>query len=272
MTDDARLLDHISQRVVSPGRIACWWLGGSGFVFKTPEDKQIYVDPYLSDAAKAIFGQERAEASPIDPEEARPDIVVCTHWHEDHLDPVAIPAIASNSPSTRFVMPPSAMARALSWGVPRESIVTLSPGGSIEVQRVRVRHVPARHESGLPGWETPDAMGVILETAGLSIYHSGDTEYDVRLRELRSYGPDVVIACINGTGGNMDAHEAALLARQLKPKLAIPMHFGLWRSHPDDDHATLDPDAFARTYRALGGGEVAIPQVGQEIMLGGWVR
>jgi L-ascorbate metabolism protein UlaG (beta-lactamase superfamily) len=260
------LAERIAAHDVRPGHVVAWWLGGSGFVFKTPAGTQVYVDPYLSDVVSGIFGISRAFPPPVRAEEARPDVVVSTHWHEDHLDPGAIPIIARQSPKTRFVMSPSAMARALSWGVPRDSVTTLSAGQSVELGDVRLTHVPARHESGTVGWEVPDAMGVVLAAQGLTIYHTGDTEYDIRLRLLKSQGFDVVMACINGVGGNMNAHEAALLVWQLGAPLVIPMHHYLWATNTAGDEATLDPAVFADTYHKLGGrGRVAIPELGQPI-------
>ena len=258
---------RIAERVVPEGSLVAWWLGGSGFAFKTPAGTQIYVDPYLSDAARAIFGLARAFPAPIADEDARPDVVICTHWHEDHLDPEAIPIIARHSAATRFVMPPSAMARALSWGVARERIAPLAVGESLTIRDVTISHVPARHEPGIAGWEVPDAMGVILEAAGLQIYHTGDTEYDLRLRAMAGRGIDAISACINGTGGNMDAHEAALLAWRLGARLAVPMHHRLWAENPEG--VTVDPRLFAGTYRALGGrGRVVVPELLSEIVIG----
>ena len=82
--------------------------------------------------------------------------------------------------------------------MPRDRVTALTAGQSLTVGDVKVTAVPARHEAGIPGWEAPDAMGVVLEAEGLRIYHSGDTEYDVRLRGLKREGFDVVIACILG--------------------------------------------------------------------------
>jgi L-ascorbate metabolism protein UlaG (beta-lactamase superfamily) len=196
-------------------------------------------------------------------------VVISTHWHEDHLDPITIPIIARQSPATRFVMPPSAMARAISWGIPRSRIDPLSWGQAIEVEDVKILAVPARHEAGVVGWEVPDAMGVILEAEGLKIYNTGDTEYDLRLRALRAMEIDVFQGCINGVGGNMNAHEAALLAWQLQARIAIPMHHLLWATNPGGDEATLDPQLFAETYNKLGGkGKVVVPTVADEIDLG----
>jgi L-ascorbate 6-phosphate lactonase len=259
---------QIATRAVPAGHVAAWWLGGSGFVFKTPAGTQVWIDPYLSDSVRGIFGIGRAFPPPISAEEARPDAVISTHWHEDHLDPGTIPIIAAHSSATRFVMPPSAMSRALGWGVPRDRITPLTEGETIVIGDVTVSHRPARHDSGIPGWEAPDAMGVVLETAGLKIYHTGDTEYDIRLRGLKSQRFDVMLACINGTTGNMDAYEAALLAYQLGAHTIIPMHHYLWEEGGFGAEPTLDPAVFADAYRRLGGnGRVMIPVLAEEIDL-----
>lgn len=269
-SDPERLAQHVAECDVPPHHVLAWWLGGSGFIFKTPAGTQVYVDPYLTDAANAIFGLARAFPAPLRPQDARPDVVVSTHWHEDHLDPQAIPLIARHSPSTRFVMPPSAMARALSWGVPRDRINPLTTDHAVSVADVKMSHVPARHEAGIAGWEVPDAMGIIVETEGLKIYHSGDTEYDARLRALKALNLDAMMVCINGVGGNMNAHEAALLCWHLGAKTVIPMHHYLWAGQPGDDEATLDPQAFTDTYRRLGGaGRIITPTLGEGIDIGG---
>jgi L-ascorbate metabolism protein UlaG (beta-lactamase superfamily) len=69
---------------------------------------------------------------------------------------------------------------------------------------------------------------------------------------------------INGAGGNMNAHEAALLAWHIRPAVAIPMHHILWKDFTGGEQATLDPALFAETYQRLGGsGQVKILDVGE---------
>lgn len=262
----ASLAERVVQEKVPPGHVVAWWLGGSGFIFKTPAGTQVYIDPYLSNIVESIFGSKRGFPTPIRAEDVRANAVIATHWHEDHLDPGAIPVIARHSPTTQFIMPPSATGHALSWGVPHDRVIALTVGQSMMVEDMRVTAVPARHEAGIPGWEVPDAMGIVLAAEGLKIYHTGDTEYDVRLRVLRHQGFDAVIACINGATGNMNAHEAALLAWQLGAKIVIPMHHLLWDGNPGGPEATLDPTLFEETYRKLGGsGRVVLPDVGGAI-------
>src|SRR5262245_33970719 len=91
------LVQTIAATQVAPGGVIAWWLGGTGFVFKTPAGTQIYIDPYLSNVVSQIFGVHRGFPAPIAVEEARPDLVISTHFHEDHLDPGSIPIIANNS-------------------------------------------------------------------------------------------------------------------------------------------------------------------------------
>ncbi len=266
--NETSLVNRIAATSVPQGQVTAWWLGGSGFVLKTAAGTQVYLDPYLSDSVNDIFGQARAFPPPISPADARPTVVVSSHWHEDHLDPGTIPLIARHSPATRFVMPPTALSRALGWGVPRDRASALADGQTVQFDDVTISHAPARHVVDTPGWEVPDAMGIILTVGDLTIYHCGDTEYDIRLRLLRARQLDVCMVCINGVGGNMNAHEAALLAWQLGSKLVIPIHHYLWATNTAGDEATLDPTVFAETYGRLGGrGRVVIPEIGQPIPL-----
>jgi L-ascorbate metabolism protein UlaG (beta-lactamase superfamily) len=268
-TPTDNLSERVRQREVPPAHVVAWWLGGAGFIFKTPLGTQVFIDPYLSDVVNDIFGQPRAFPPPLTAEEARPDILICTHWHEDHLDPGSIPIIARNHPSAQFLMPPSAMARALSWSVPRAQITPLKAGQTLTLGGLSISAIAARHNAGIEGWEVIDGLCLILEIEGMKIFFSGDTEYDTSLRRLRTAGIRVAFLCMNGVGGNMNAHEAALLGWQMGAETLIPMHHYLWKNPTGNGEATLDPKLLESTYRNLGGqGHVIAPTVGGEIDLG----
>jgi L-ascorbate 6-phosphate lactonase len=258
----------IAETEVRPGSVMAWWLSGAGFIFKTSASTQIYIDPYFSNCVARIFGVERAVPPPVSVEEAAPDLVIATHWHEDHLDPEGLPQLAQRS-ATHFLCPPSCRSRLLGWGVPRERVTTISAGESLTFRDVHIRAVAARHHAGIPGWETPDAIGLLIEAEGVRIYHTGDTEYDLRLRALaydREHPIDAMMTVINGAGGNMNAYEAALLAWQIHPRIVIPMHHILWKDFDGGEQATLDPVLFAETYHRLGGAaQVMLLGVGEGI-------
>ena len=213
-----------------------------------------------------MFGVARAFPPPITAAEAEPDFVISTHWHEDHLDPGCIPELARRRPSAKFIMSPGAMAHALSWGLPTSQVVALSPGQTLDLGDVKLTAVVARHEAGVPGWEVPDAFGAILDFNGIRVFHTGDTDYDPRIHRAIAATPlALATLCINGSVGNMNAHEAALLAWQLNAQSLIPHHHLLWSRPPDKIPAceTLDPKLFATTYAKLGGtAKMILPTVG----------
>lgn len=263
------LAARIASTQLTAGTVSAWWLGGSGFIFKTRGGRQVWIDPYLSDCVRTIFGVGRAFPAPITVEEAEPDFVISTHWHEDHLDPEAIPQLARRRPSTKFVMPPSAMARALSWGIARERVMPFHLDETLDLGGVKITGIIARHGVNTPGWEVPDAVGVLFDFDGVKFFHSGDTEYDARIhRAVASTPVSIATFCINGSGGNMDAYEAALLAWHLDAKIVIPHHHNLWLRDQPVPGETLDPNFFADTYRKLGGkAQVVIPTIGAEILV-----
>ncbi len=264
------LVDQIAQAHVAPGTVAFWWLGGTGFVLRTAAGTQVYIDPYLTNCVAHIFGVERGIPMLIKPEEACPDLVIATHWHEDHLDPEGIPIIAKHT-NAAFLGPPSCVSRMLGWGLPRTRVTAITQGQPHTFKDIKITATPARHIAGIPGWETDDAIGLLLEIDGLRIYHSGDTEYDLRLRALaynRQAPIDAALLVINGVGGNMNAHEAALLAWQLGVTIVVPMHHLLWKDFNGGEQATLDPQSLIDTYRRLGGlGAVRPLAVGESMVL-----
>ena len=66
--------------------------------------------------------------------------------------------------------------------------------------------------------------GYILEIEGKKVYHAGDTDFIPEMHEL-SGKIDVAFLPVSGTYV-MKPKEAAMAAETIRPKLAIPMHFG----------------------------------------------
>lgn len=223
------------------------WLGQAGFAVRG-STATVAIDPYLSDFCRTVFGLDRATERPCSPAEVGADLVVISHWHEDHLDlDSAAEFVASGS---TFLAPPSCVARLIGRGIPAETVRAIDLGESIEFMGVTVTAVPAVHQ--VPGFLTEDAVGYLLEIDGVRIYHSGDTEYHRSLLGAGNRGPiDVALLCVNGTGGNMNASEAALLAVQLGPTVAVPMHFGMWSPKAYGPGGTLDPSDFVDVYTRL---------------------
>jgi L-ascorbate 6-phosphate lactonase len=247
MKSPAELWQEIESAQVEPGTLCFWWLYQAGIVLKSPGGAIVAVDPYLSESVMRSYKLPRGVDTPLEAADADVDALLATHSHEDHLDPDSIDGFLGH-PRTRFIGPPMAVDKVLAAGVDPARTTPVARRDVVSVGDIEVRAVHARHMFGLE--PTPDAVGFVLSAGDVSVYHSGDTEYDSEIiADTRGVGTSLI--CINGTTGNMNVHEAALLAWQQGAGLAIPFHYGLWRDADYGDGATLDPHQFAGTYHRL---------------------
>jgi L-ascorbate 6-phosphate lactonase len=149
--------------------------------------------------------------------------------------------------------------------VEADRAVAVARGDVLKFGDLSVRAVHARHLFGLE--PTPDAVGFVFEAGDVSIYHSGDTEYDSEIT-ADTRGVTASFISINGTTGNMNAHEAAMLAWLQGSRLAVPFHYGLWRDQDYGEGATLDPQLFVRTYERLNpAGQTLVLKPGEAVVL-----
>lgn len=75
---------------------------------------------------------------------------------------------------------------------------------------------------------------MVVAHEGMTFYFSGDTLYNEKLEEISKHNPDVMFICINGKLGNMNVEEAVKLTGIIKPKLAVPTHYGMFASNTED--------------------------------------
>jgi L-ascorbate 6-phosphate lactonase len=250
---------------VPRGCLTFWWLYQAGVLVKSPGGTVVGIDLYLSDAAFRSYRQRRAVPALLDPGQAALDALLASHSHEDHLDPDSVPAFMSHD-RLRFLGPPMAVAKVMaSPGASPERCSALARGDKAQVGDLSVTAVKARHEFAPE--PTPDAVGYLIEHEGVRLYHSGDTLYDSEI-VTDTPGTTVSLIAINGTAGNMNAHEAALLAWLQEARLAIPFHYGLWPDEGYGPGATIDPQLFVETYRRLNpGGRTLVLQPGLPVVV-----
>jgi L-ascorbate metabolism protein UlaG (beta-lactamase superfamily) len=238
MGDLGRQLQNLT---VKPGTAAVAWLGQAGFVIKTPHGVTVMIDPYLSDYAELIWGVRRAYPTVLEPTEFAPDLLLISHWHEDHLDRTTVVAYR-DQPGVVLAGPESCLARAQAWGWPADRCLRLERDEVLNTGDLTVTATFVRHEDPLA--QVPDAVGFLIDAGAVRMWYVGDTEYDARLRPFRGQGIDVMLVPINGGGGNMNVYEAAFLAWWVAPTVAVPMHYDMWTPEGFGPDATLDPDAF----------------------------
>jgi L-ascorbate 6-phosphate lactonase len=241
----AALWAEIAAATVRPRTVTMWWLYQAGLALKTPAGTIVLVDPYLSNAVERSYGVGRRVPAPLQPLDVDADAILASHSHEDHLDPDSIEPFFSH-PRTTFVGPPLAVANVVAVGVDPSRCTSVARGDRLHIGDLSVRAVRANHVFAPE--PVPDAVGYVLEAGGVSVYHSGDTEYDERI-EADTKGVTVSLVPINGTAGNLDVSEAAELVRRQAPVLAIPFHYGLWNDEGYGAGATLEPQVFVDRLR-----------------------
>ena len=229
------LAETIASRQLSKGQLAIYWLGQAGFAFKASTGQIIYVDPYLSDAVQRVVGFKRMMICPISALAAKVDLVICTHEHLDHMDIDTIPILAQNG-QTHFAGPIECIKKFKELGLTDNRCHLLVEGGAFTFGKSAIHAVYADH-----GALAPDALGVILDFDGISVYHTGDTAYRPEsFRSAVDMRPDILLPCINGAFGNMNSQEAAQLTQLVGPRVVIPTHFGMFVEHNGDPDHFLD--------------------------------
>jgi L-ascorbate metabolism protein UlaG (beta-lactamase superfamily) len=170
------------------------WLGHSSI--KILGGKIVYVDPY------EISGGEPA------------DLILITHDHYDHLSPADIAKIQGKN--TVIILPASS-----SQKIPG-NIRTIRPGESITLDGIEIRAVPA-YNLRLPNHsKNKQYVGYVFKVEGVTYYHAGDTDYIPEMKNIRA---DVVFLPVGGTV-TMGSEDAAKAAGDIKPKVAVPIHWG----------------------------------------------
>ena len=162
----------------------------------------IYVDPFnlLTDAGDAAC-------------------ILITHAHSDHYSPDDIRRVMRED--TTFVAPGDVCEK-LAVDFPGAKLREVAPGDMLSFCGIGIEVLPA-YNVGKPfhpkenGW-----VGYIIRTGDGSYYLPGDCDVTPEFLEVDA---DVVFVPIGGTY-TMDVEQAAQAINQIRPKLAIPFHFG----------------------------------------------
>lgn len=172
------------------------WLGHDSFQLTTA-GKTIYIDPFQ------LKGGRQA------------DYIFITHEHYDHFDKVSIDAIKNTN--TVFIGPKIVTDQL------GESVITLLPGENHTTPDFTVLAVPAYNLNKPFHPKADNKLGFILELDGKRLYHAGDTDLIPEMGQLGAI--DVALLPVSGTYV-MTSTESAEAVKVIKPKIAIPMHYG----------------------------------------------
>ena len=146
--------------------------------------------------------------------------VLITHSHGDHFSPSDIRKIVGAD--TVLVVPQKMEKQAQELRDAIGSIVTVRPCQALTVKGLAIETVPAYNNLKPFHPQSAGWVGYILITDGLRIYAAGDTDATKDNRRVRC---DIAMVPIGGTF-TMNAKKAAELINEIRPSVAIPIHYG----------------------------------------------
>lgn len=170
------------------------WLGHD--TFRITGEKTVYTDPFK------IKKNDTA------------DIILITHEHYDHCSPEDIKKI--QGPNT-LIITVSDCAKKLSG-----NIRTIKPGDKISAGGVEIGAVPAYNTNKQFHTKDRGWVGYVFTVNSQRIYLAGDTDHIPEMKLLKNI--DIALLPVSGTYV-MTAEEAVRAALDIRPKVAIPMHY-----------------------------------------------
>jgi L-ascorbate metabolism protein UlaG (beta-lactamase superfamily) len=179
------------------------WLGHSSFLIKG-DNKIIYIDPY------GLQGEKE-----------KADIILITHNHYDHCSIADIKKLIKKE--TIAVISADCQSNINKLAIEIHTKI-LEPKQSITINGIKILAFPAYNTNKPYHPQDEYWNGYVLDINGTRIYHSGDTDLIPEMNNL-SGKIDVALISIGGTY-TMNSEEAAEATNLIKPKIAIPIHYG----------------------------------------------
>lgn len=183
----------------------------------------ILTDPML----RGGLGPLRRQGPPPDPavpESA--DLVLISHLHRDHLD---LPSLRRLPAGTPVVAPRGSAGWVADGGA--GNVHELGVGETISIGEVELTGVKAVHDGYRDvHWGAQiEPLGYLIGRAGRTVYFAGDTDLFREMSDLG--GVDLALLPIWGWGpsvgaGHLDPERAARALEMIRPRLAVPIHWG----------------------------------------------
>ena len=167
------------------------------------KEKTIYIDPFK-----------------IDRNYNDADIVFITHDHFDHYSEEDIDKVINEN--TTIIIPEELLTKLLRKGINKNAIITVEPNEKYMVQGIKFETIPAYNTNKTFHPKKNGWVGYIIIINGIRYYIAGDTDITEENKQVKC---DVAFVPVGGTY-TMDFKEAASLINEIKPKIAIPIHYG----------------------------------------------
>ncbi|WP_105614648.1 MBL fold metallo-hydrolase [Vallitalea okinawensis] len=170
-------------------------------------DKIIYIDPLIVDLDDYA------------------DYILITHSHEDHF---SFPDISKLLKKETIILCPQKAYKKLSKKLKGYKIKQVAPEESLVFEQLTIKTIAAyntRSRLITPHPKSALNVGYIIDADGIKIYHAGDTDYTPEMKKLENL--KVILTPIDGDNLTMTTEKAAEFINDVKPEIAIPMHYNI---------------------------------------------
>jgi L-ascorbate metabolism protein UlaG (beta-lactamase superfamily) len=176
--------------------------------------KSILIDPFIN-------GNQLTD---LKVEEVRPDVIILSHGHNDHVGDTVELAKKNNA----LVVANDELSTYLGWqGVTTHS---MHIGGAFQFEFGKIKLTQAFHGSSYTTENNEiiycgEPAGILFMNEGKTIYHAGDTALFSDMKLIGERHPIDVAFLPIGDNFTMGPEDAAYAARLLNAKTVVPIHF-----------------------------------------------
>lgn len=170
---------------------------------KFNKEKIIYFDPFK-----------------IEKEYHDADIIFITHSHYDHFSEEDMQKVRKLD--TKIVVTKDLYDRTKVLGFKEENILKVIPNKNYYIDNITIKTIPAYNINKQFHQKENNWVGYLIVLNDTTYYIAGDTDLTEEIQKVKC---DVAFVPVGGTY-TMTAPEAAELVNIIKPKVAVPIHYG----------------------------------------------
>lgn len=148
------------------------------------------------------------------------DIILITHSHYDHFSEEDIEKVRSEN--TIICITEDLYDRTLALGFSKGNIVMVKPNATYQILGIELKTIPAYNINKKFHPKENNWVGYLLNLQGKVYYVAGDTDITEENKKVRC---DVAFVPVGGTY-TMDSKEAIELVNEIRPMMAVPVHYG----------------------------------------------